>query len=229
MCGRYSLSDVQHAKLAERFLLTLENLSTVDLHPRYNVAPGQPILAVMASLEHTARGRRAVWLRWGLVPSWSRDGRPGPINARAETAGNKPMFAAGLRRARCLIPADGFYEWRRDPGGGKTPIRFVRRDGALFALAGVAERWVGPSGAPVLSCAVLTTKPNPLVQTIHDRMPVILRPEREALWLDPHITDPAALVADWQPYPSDLMRCYPVSTRVNSPSYDGPECITPAG
>ena len=127
------------------------------------------------------------------------------------------MFRAALRRCRCLIPADGFYEWRKEPGGAKTPMRLTPlAGGALFGFAGIAEHWVGPDGEQVRSCAILTTAPNELVAPVHDRMPVILRPEYEALWLDPAITEPAALAPALVPYPASAMIAYPVSRRVRS-------------
>ncbi|HEY8393907.1 MAG TPA: SOS response-associated peptidase [Thermaerobacter sp.] len=217
MCGRYTLTTPA-VELEHRFLVRLGE----DMTPRYNVAPGQDVLAVLAG---AGGERRAVRLRWGLVPAWARDPKPGPINARAETAAEKPMFRRAMRRGRCLILADGFYEWQRQ-GARKRPYLFRLADGAPFAFAGLWERWDGPGG-PLLTCCLLTTRANALVAPIHDRMPVILRPEWEEPWLDPAITDPAKLEPALAPYPAERMSFHPVSTRVNSPLNDDPDCVRP--
>ena len=215
MCGRYTLTTPA-VELERRFLVRLGE----DYVPRYNVAPGQVVLAVVSPEGE----RRAVGLRWGWVPAWASEPKPGPINARAETAATKPMFRRAMRRRRCLVLADGFYEWQR-LGGTRRPYLFRLRDGAPFALAGLWERWDGPGG-PLWTCCVLTTRPNALVGQVHDRMPVILRPEWEEAWLDPEV-EPADLAPAWEPYPAEAMVAYPVSTRVNSPRYDDPACIQP--
>lgn len=217
MCGRFTLTTPA-VELERRFLVDLQGRHV----PRYNVAPGQEVLAVVAA----GGARRPARLRWGLIPPWSDDPRPGPINARAETAARRTMFRQAMRRRRCLIPADGFYEWMRR-GKARLPVLFRLRDGSPFALAGIYERWEGSDG-PVWTCCVLTTRPNPLVGQVHDRMPVILRPEWEAAWLDADIP-PEELAAAWEPYPASAMVAYPVSPRVNSPRHDDPGCVTPVG
>lgn len=221
MCGRFTQTRPE-ADLALRFALTLP-LAGLDLRPRYNVAPGQGILGIRAGSE----GRRAELYRWGFTPAWLRDGKgPAPINARSETAATSRLFGPALRRRRLLIPADGFYEWRREADGGKTPMRFTVDGGALFAFAGL---WEPPAaeGAPP-TCAILTTRPNALAAGIHDRQPVVLRPEHEAVWLE-GAAEPAELAAACEPFPAPRMAVHPVSTVVNSGRFDGPECIRPVG
>jgi putative SOS response-associated peptidase YedK len=192
-----------------------------DLAPRYNIAPTQPVAAVRAG----EAGRECVRLRWGLVPSWARDTKQAPINARAETAADKPMFRAALRKKRCLIPADGFYEWLARAGEKrKQPYCFRPRDERPFAFAGLWERWEGPEG-PVESCAILTTEANELVRPVHDRMPVILPAQHWMEWLDVRLQDAAELVPLLRPYPADAMRAHPVGPAVNNPRNHGPECL----
>jgi putative SOS response-associated peptidase YedK len=195
-----------------------------ELAPRNNVAPTQPVAAVRAG----ESGRECVRLRWGLVPPWSRDTKQAPINARAETAADKPMFRAALRRRRCLIPANGFYEWLALAGEKrKQPYCFRARDEKPFAFAGPWERWEEPEG-PVESCAVLTTTANELVQPVHDRMPVSVPRQRWVAWLDPQAQGAAAVVPLLRPYPADALRAYPVWELVNNPRNEGPECLTAA-
>jgi putative SOS response-associated peptidase YedK len=222
VCGRYTQTHPPEA-VVRRFLLDLADLP--PLPPRYNIAPAQAVLAVVA--EGGGR-RRPLLARWGLVPAWARQGSPAPINARAETAHRSPLFRQALRRRRALVVADGFFEWRRRPDGRKTPVRFTLADGGLFAFAGLWEPPADPEAGELPTCCILTTRPNALVAAVHDRMPVILRPEHEALWLDPGVTDPAALAVALQPYPAEAMAAYPVSPRVNSPRHDDPGCIRPA-
>ena len=217
MCGRFTLTTPS-VELERRFLIDLQGRHG----PRYNVAPGQEVLAVVAA----GGERRPARLQWGFVPAWAKDPRPGPINARAETAWQRPMFRQAIRRRRCLIPADGFYEWwRREKA--RLPVLFRLRAGEPFAFAGLYERWDGPGG-PRWTCCILTTRPNDLVAQVHDRMPVILRPEWEEAWLDPEVP-PEDLEPAWEPYPAELMEAHPVSPRVNSPRYDDPSCLVPAG
>ncbi|GAB6877670.1 SOS response-associated peptidase [Thermaerobacter litoralis] len=217
MCGRFTLTTPS-VELERRFLIDLQGRHG----PRYNVAPGQEVLAVVAA----GGERRPARLQWGFVPAWAKDPRPGPINARAETALQRPMFRQAIRRRRCLIPADGFYEWwRREKA--RLPVLFRLRAGEPFAFAGLYERWDGPGG-PRWTCCILTTRPNDLVAQVHDRMPVILRPEWEEAWLDPEVP-PEDLEPAWEPYPAELMEAHPVSPRVNSPRYDDPSCLVPAG
>lgn len=169
--------------------------------------------------------------RWGLVPSWARD-RAGfrPINARIETAADKPMFRKPMRTQRCLVPADGFYEWRK-VAGGKQPHFIRRKGGEPMAFAGLWESWRAPGGVDEeLTFTILTGEPNELTAQVHDRMPVILRPEHYMRWIDPAVTEIADVMAMAQtPYPAADMEMWPVSTRVNSPKNNGPELIEPVG
>ena len=221
MCGRYSLTSKLN-NLQARFDFEAGNLV---YRPRYNVAPTQDVLAVVND------GRnRAGFLRWGLVPSWAKDPRIGSrmINARAETVAEKPAFRQALRKRRCLVLADGFYEWKKE-GGAKVPMYIASKSREPFGMAGLWETWKAPSGEPLHSCAVITTTANSLMQPIHNRMPVILPREAEAGWLDPGIDDPAALTRLLVPCPAAELEAYPVSTLVNSPRNDAPECLLPAG
>jgi putative SOS response-associated peptidase YedK len=195
-----------------------------ELAPRYNIAPTQPVAAVRAG----GAGREFVRLRWGLVAPWAKDTKVAPINARAETAADKPLFRAALRKRRCLIPASGFYEWVALAGEKrKQPYCFRSRDERRpFAFAGLWERWEGPDG-PVESCAILTTEANELVRPVHDCMPVILPQQHWAAWLDRVAQDAAALVP-LRPVPADAMRAYPVGPLVSNPRNDGPGCLEPA-
>ena len=171
--------------------------------------------------------------QWGLIPSWAKDPKIGSrmINARAETLAEKPSYRTALTRRRCLIPADGFYEWREADNpkeGGRTPMYFHRADDdALFAFAGLWDEWHAPDGSPLRSCTIITGTPNPLVAPIHDRMPIILRPENESAWLDPSLRDPDALTALLAPYPADVMDVYAVSRQVNSPAVDDRALLQP--
>jgi putative SOS response-associated peptidase YedK len=219
MCGRFLLfSDA--STLAGLFDLA----GFPELAPRYNIAPTQPVAAVRSG----AAGRECVQLRWGLVPSWSRDLKQAPINARSETAADKPLFRAALRRRRCLIPANGFYEWLALAGEKrKQPYCFRPGDERPWAFAGLWERWEGPDGS-VESCAILTTEANELVRPVHERMPVILPQQHWSAWLGPQAQDAAAVVPLLRPYPSDAMRAYPVGPLVSNPRNDGPECLAAA-
>jgi putative SOS response-associated peptidase YedK len=214
MCGRYTLTTPV-ARLAERFRLD----ATPSLPFRYNVAPSQPVPAVRAGPEG---GRSLALLRWGLVPSWAADPSIGNrlVNARSETVAEKPAFRAAFRQRRCLLPADGFFEWRKE-GRQKQPYWFRLRDAGPFAFAGLWEQWTAPDGARVESAAVLTTAANELVRPLHDRMPVILRPEDHDRWLAPGPGDAALLV----PYPAGEMTATPVSRWVNDARHEGPECV----
>ncbi len=219
MCGRYTLT-VSASVLAEVFAVDVP-----ELRPRYNVAPTQTMGVVRLGRDDAPSWREA---RWGLIPSWAKDPTIGNrlINARAETAADKPSFRAAIRRRRCLVPADGFYEWRRSPDG-KVPhlVRFA--DGRPFAFAGLWERWRDADGATVDSYTILTTRPNELVAGLHDRMPVILPPEVHDEWLAPAEIERDRLEALLAPHPPAGMETYPVSRRVNSPANDDPECVRP--
>jgi putative SOS response-associated peptidase YedK len=194
-----------------------------ELFPRYNIAPTQEVLAVR---QPDASGPEAAWLRWGLVPSWSHAPHGGMINARAETLARQPSFRAAFRKRRCLVLADGFYEWKAT-NGGKQPYYLRLADGSPFAFAGISER-AEVDGKHLESCAIVTTDANELVRPLHDRMPVILAREDFSLWLDPNRHGDAELQALLRPFPSSAMTAYPVSTRVNSPRHDAPDCIEPA-
>lgn len=221
MCGRFTLTH-KHRDVAERF----DAAPSLDFGPRYNIAPSQEVVAVLPD----RGGRRLDLLTWGLVPHWTRDlasaGRP--INARAETVAEKPSFRDALRRGRCLIPASGFYEWRRQ-GRTKQPYYVRRRDGGLFAFAGLFDEWRSGEGDVLRSACIVTTTPNDLMAPIHDRMPAILAPADEAAWLDVRgLRGPDAL-ALLRPHPDEELEAVPISTRVNSPLNDDADCLTPWG
>jgi putative SOS response-associated peptidase YedK len=190
--------------------------------PRYNVAPSQTVPVVRPA----ASGRELVLLRWGIVPAWNRASSMLLINARSETAATKPAFKKALQQRRCLIPATGFYEWKKE-GRQKQPYLFRLADGGLFAFAGLWEMGRDKDGKEAEACAILTTEANELVRPAHDRMPVILDPQHYAGWLDPSLTDPAQF-AEWlRPYPASAMMAYPVSPLVNNARHEGPECAEP--
>jgi putative SOS response-associated peptidase YedK len=219
MCGRYTLSTPVE-KLAGEFDIS-EPLP--DLPPSYNVAPSQEVAAIVAG----GRGeRRLELLRWGLIPAWADDPGIGSrmINARSETAAEKPSFRKAFKERRCLIPADGFYEWQKT-NGGKQPYHLKMRDGRLFAFAGLWESWKGDEEGEIRSCTILTTDANDLVGEVHHRMPVILPPETYDLWLDPAVREAEQLLSVLLPYPTEDMEAYPVSRRVNNPSNDEPGCV----
>jgi len=167
-------------------------------------------------------------MRWGLIPSWAKEMSIGNrmINARCESVHEKPAFRTAIRYRRCIIPANGFFEWKEE-GGKKHPLYVRMKDDAIMGFAGVWDHWKHPDGEPLETCSILTTASNRLIQPLHDRMPVILHPEEYGLWLDREVTDPERLKALYQPYPADMMEMYPVSTLANSPRNDSPECIEP--
>lgn len=218
MCGRYTLSTPA-GRLAEEFQLD----SAVEIPPSYNVAPTQQVAAVIED----EGGRRLEMLRWGLVPSWADDPDIGArmINARSETAPEKPSFRRAFRGRRCLIAADGFYEWKREDGG-KQPYYFRMQDGRPFAFAGLWESW-DKGGGELRTCAILTTRPNSVAEEIHDRMPVILPHDAYNAWLDPD-ADREELGELMIPYPGNDLETYPVSRFVNSPRNNDERCIEPA-
>ena len=220
MCGRFSLGAT--IRVGQLFDLP----DWPETPPRYNIAPSQEVPAVIQNRE--TGGRELRLFRWGLVPSWAKDPAIGSrmINARSETAATKPAFRTSLRDRRCLILADGFYEWKRE-GSRKQPYYIRLRDGELFAFAGLWDRWAPADDQPLHTCTIVTTTPNELVRPIHDRMPVILPSSAYRLWLDPAMRDVDPVQALLTPYPADGMITYPVSTRVNNPTYDEPECIAP--
>ena len=222
MCGRLTLAE-DHSELEGRFQFKAQGFEWV---PRYNVAPTQPVLAVLGNGE-----RRGEMLRWGLVPSWAKNPGIGSrlINARAETVAEKPAFRQSLRSRRCLVLADGFYEWKHVTGK-RVPMRIVLKTGEAFAFAGLWDDWRSPSRDMIRSCTIITTTANTLLAPIHDRMPVILDRDSESAWLDP-TAGLASLTRMLVPHRPEDMDAYPVSTVVNSPRYDAPECIArlPAG
>ena len=219
MCGRFTLTTNLGA-IAKRFGVS-RFLEEVGHAPRYNVAPTQTVIVV--SDDGT---RHLAQMRCGLIPSWAKDPAIGNrmINARAETVATKPAFRAALRKRRCLIPADGFYEWQ-PVGRRKQPVYIALKTRAPFGFAGLWESWVSPEGEESQSCTIITTEANELLKPIHDRMPVILTREAEAVWLDPTIHEPARLLPLLTPYPTHEMEAYPVSRLINSPRHDTPDCI----
>jgi putative SOS response-associated peptidase YedK len=219
MCGRFTLT-ISGDLLAD--FLGLGEVPT--LAPRWNIAPTQSVLAVRQPAD--ASHPTAVRLSWGLVPSWAKDVRIAHqlLNARSETAADKPAFRAALRRRRCLIPADGFYEWLRQ-GKTKQPFCFRLRDDRPFAFAGLWESWQGPGAAPLETCTILTTEANDLIRPVHDRMPVILPSHCHAEWLDPAMQDPERLRPMLRPLPADQMHAFPVSPWVSNPRHEGPQCL----
>lgn len=220
MCGRFTLTATKQ-KLAEAFA---GYEVPGELPPRYNIAPSQPIAVVANNGQH-----RVELFRWGLIPAWAKDLSIGNqmINARAETLAEKASFKNAYKRRRCLILADGFYEWRKDGDRTKTPLYIRLASGQPFALAGLWELW-HPGDEHILSCTIITTAPNELMAQIHNRMPVILPPQAYEQWLDPAERRPEELNHLLQPFPADLMTAYPVSKLVNSPKNDAPELVTPA-
>jgi len=221
LCGRFTLFDTA-ASLAEAF----EVAEVPSLSPRYNIAPSQAVAAVR--IPPSGGAREVVLLRWGLIPSWAKDLSLGDrmINARAETAAGKPAFRSAIRRRRCLVPASGFYEWKRT-NGRKQPYYIRRPDGKPFAFAGLWESWEGPGQAAVESCTILTTSANELLLPIHDRMPVIVSPADYDLWLSPEVRDPEELARLFRPCPPEEVTAFPVGTAVNNPKTDSPQLIEP--
>ena len=219
MCGRYRLS--RRRQIVEEYFDTGD--SQDDWPPRYNIAPTQPVPVIRQNPKEPIR--ELSLMKWGLIPAWA----PNPsvaaqmINARSETAGTKPAFREALKSRRCLIPADGFYEWKRD-GKTKQPYCFEVNDGELFAFAGLWDRWKNPDGTWIETCSILTTTSNAVTSRVHDRMPVILDPEHYDLWLDPGMTKVEAVSDLLRPCDAHLMRCYPVSMRVNHTANDDEEC-----
>ncbi len=222
MCGRFALFSPEEI-LAAMFGVEGDRFPPAS----YNIAPSRDVAVVRTAPDGAAR-RELARLRWGLIPAWAKDPAIGNrmINARAETAPAKPAFRSAFRRRRCLVPADGFYEWQK-AGTRKQPYYVRMADGKPFALAGLWERWEGPDGA-VASCTILTTDANERLAPIHDRMPVILAPADYGHWLDPERQDPAALLPLLRPNPPGPMLAFPVRTLVNRPATDDPRCIEPA-
>jgi putative SOS response-associated peptidase YedK len=219
MCGRYEI----HTPVEEiaRVFAAQPDEEVRGMGARFNIAPSLRVPVVRQG-QH---GRALEAMTWGLVPSWARDlSGPKPVNARSETVFDKPMFRTAIRRRRCLLPADGFYEWQQRPGG-KQPYHVGMADGSVFAMAGIWEYWAREGAAPRVSCAILVTGANELMSSIHERMPVIVAPEDHVAWLDPAIDDPIAVARMLVPFPSELMRAYPVSARVNNVKNDARDLI----
>ena len=222
MCGRYRLS--------RRKQIIEEHFDTADWQddwsPRYNIAPTQPVPVIR---QHPKEPVQQVSLmKWGLVPNWARDGSiaGSTINARSETAATKPAFRDPLKFRRCLIPADGFYEWKRT-AAGKQPFCFEVNEGELFAFAGLWDGWKNAEAQWVKSCSILTTTPNAVTSAVHDRMPVILRKDDYDVWLDPGMQNVTAISDLLKPYGARLLRCYAVSARVNQVVNDDEQCSRP--
>ena len=220
MCGRYRLT-AKERYIAEHFEVPEEE---VHWSARYNIAPTQEVAVIRQ--DKTAPHRNFTLMRWGLVPYWASDTSFGnkAINAMAETVAEKPAFRDAMRKQRCLLPADGFYEWKKLTLRDKQPFNFSMKDDGLFAFAGLWDRWRSPSGESLESCAILTTRANELTRDVHDRMPVILQPHDYARWLDPAITDPRRVADLLAPLDGTLMKKYPVGSRVGNPLNDDPEC-----
>lgn len=221
MCGRFTLkaSPQEIAQLmpglkADRWQA-----------PRYNIAPSQQVATVLND-----GNMEVVLTRWGLIPSWAKDPEIGnrTINARAETLLEKPSFRTPFQRQRCLILADGFYEWKHVPGQTKrVPFYFRLKSGKPFAFAGLWDRWKDPNGNLIITSAIITTRPNRVVSAVHHRMPAILLPEHYQIWLSETTPPIEILKSCLEPYPEDQMECYRVSTAVNNPAVDSPRCIEP--
>ncbi|MFN6463246.1 MAG: SOS response-associated peptidase [Nostoc sp. DedVER02] len=239
MCGRFTLNQSAEA-LAQVFHVE----PSLDLAAEFNIAPTQMVATVLQNPESEKREFKQLY--WGLIPSWAKDPAMGAklINARAETVAEKPSFRSAFKHRRCLVLADGFYEWQRQQGK-KQPFYFRLQDGQPFAFAGLWEKWrclrqpvraaspTGEAGTPapaneeIISCTILTTAANELLQFIHERMPVILEPKDYDLWLDSQVQTPQTLQQLLRPYPALAMTSYPVSTLVNNSRHNSPQCIIP--
>ena len=219
MCGRFSLT-ADLGELASRFEF---DGNLLDLESNYNVAPTQNVLTVIGG-----DNRRSGFMRWGLIPHWAKTASIGSrmINARAETVAQRPAFREAFRRRRCLVLADGFYEWQR-AGSVRKPMRIVMESGEPFAFAGLWAMWRDSEGNRIPSCTIITTEANDLLRPIHNRMPVILPREMEEFWLDRDVQDTAVLENALTSYPSELMQTYQVSTLVNSARNNGPQVVEP--
>lgn len=220
MCGRYSFSKIKANDIIQRFgPVQLE----FEFGPSYNIAPSQQIPVVI----HKDGVNRLLGLRWGLIPYWAKDEHLGNklINARAETLEERPSFRKSFKQKRCLILADGFYEWRKE-GRVKKPFRITLKDGGLFAFAGLWDSWLSPIGQTINTCTIITTTPNELMEPIHNRMPVILQRDSEPDWLSAD-TPGREIKGLLTPFPAEEMVAYEVSSLVNSPHNDVPECVLP--
>jgi len=223
MCGRFILGVVREEleQLVDEYY-GIPGIGADIALPRYNVAPGQPILSVVGD----GAKNRIGTLKWVFVPFFANDAKGGPamMNARAESLLDKPVYAQSLAKKRCLILADGFYEWKKD-GLTKTPMRIFLKDTRLFAMAGLYSAWVRPDGTKLFTCAIVTTAANEFMKPIHERMPVILPLEKQKIWLGPESSDLGALARLLLPYDANLMDAHPVSTSVNDVRRDDPSLI----
>jgi putative SOS response-associated peptidase YedK len=219
MCGRFTLRTP-----AERVKREFQLEEMPPLETRYNIAPTQSILGVRQEADE----REAVMLRWGLIPSWAKDSSIGAklINARSETVDEKPSFREAFKRRPCIIPADGFYEWKRE-GNRKQPYFFSLKEDRLFGFAGLWENWRTPDGESLETCSILTTEANEVLSAVHHRMPVILHPETYDLWLDDDVRKQDLRKELLRPFPASEMIVYPVSTSINSPNFQGKELVQP--
>ncbi|MEO8893479.1 MAG: SOS response-associated peptidase [Coleofasciculaceae cyanobacterium] len=219
MCGRYS-----QQQSAEIIAQAFQVDHVPPLKPRYNIAPTQSVATIL----QTAKNRQFKMLHWGLIPSWAKDTKISSklINARAETVAEKPSFRSAFRQRRCLILADGFYEWQQQENKQKQPFYFRMSDQSPFAFAGLWEYWnAQETGETIESCTIITTEPNDLMKSVHNRMPVILEPKNYDLWLDPEVKKSELLQPLLNPYPAEEMTAFAVSKVVNKPSNDTAECI----
>jgi putative SOS response-associated peptidase YedK len=221
MCGRFTLRTPL-SKLIEHF--SIQTQLQLQLAPRYNVAPTQPVAAVR--IPAPGQPRELALLQWGLIPSWAEDPSIGNrmINARSESVADKPSFRTAFKRRRCLIPADGYYEWQKQ-GAKKQPFLIHRPDDGPFAFAGLWEQWRGGDGSAVESCTIITTDATDATRPIHNRMPVILDPSDYALWLDPDVQDRTRLEPLLVPLTSSQLIAEPVSTHVNNPRHEDAQCV----
>jgi len=220
MCGRFVLENTP-----EQLMKVYRLSSRPDLSPRYNITPSQQIAVVR---QQNGGDREMVMMQWGLIPSWAKDPAIGykMINARSETAHEKPSFKQALRSRRCIVPVSGFYEWEKK-GKEKIPHYIHLRDGDIMSLAGLWETWKSPEGERLETCTILTTAANSLLKPLHDRMPVVLHNEEFNLWFNRDVDDINLLAELFHSYPSDRLEEHIVSKKVNSPSNDSPECIVP--
>jgi putative SOS response-associated peptidase YedK len=224
MCGRYT-QTAAFDELALRFGITVEDTALEDQAPRFNVAPSQSVPIVVAR----NGGRQLVMAKWGFHPVWMKVSTLAPINAKAETVTTSRMFQSAVKHHRCLIPADGFYEWKPVPGQRRKQPYYLRlKGGGLFAFAGLYTPADTAANQPA-TCAIITTTSNDLVASIHDRMPVILEPADEGRWTDARVTEPAAVLPCLRPLPAQRMEGYPVSALVSSPGNEGPRLVQPVG
>lgn len=219
MCGRFTLIQIE--KISERF--DAQIIGEISVKKRYNISPDQPVPIVFQESPNKIEE-----MIWGLIPHWAKDSKIGNelINARAESLLEKPAFKDSFLKRRCLIPADGFYEWKKE-GREKTPYYIKLKDSSLFAFAGLYDIWQNEKGQIIKTFTIITTEPNDLVKEIHNRMPVILKRENEKIWINKEEKNVEKLLALLKPYPPEEMEAYPVSKRVNNPSNDSEDLIKP--